>query len=71
MSFSRAEWNELLKKDPDAALRDVTARRELHWAQCHPGLSPDSDFVDCALCGALDTQERNARRELNDPFREP
>lgn len=49
----------LLKTDPDAALRDVTARRELHRATVHETSDPEA-FFDCASCGVLDRQLRRA-----------
>lgn len=51
-----------------AALGEVTARREIHWTEAHPGLNPDVDFVDCATCGTIDNQEWRAKRALLDPF---
>ena len=45
----------LLRTDPDAALRDVTARRELHRATVHKTTNPE-DWFDCSSCGVLDRQ---------------
>jgi len=49
----------LLVTDPDAALRDATARRELHRALVHETRDPKAWF-DCASCGVLDRQVERA-----------
>lgn len=51
---------ELLIADPEAALREVTARLELHRATHHNTTDPD-EFFDCASCGVLDRQLKRAR----------
>lgn len=51
---------ELLNIDPEAALKDITARRELHRAIRHSA-NKDSDFFDCATCGVLDSQLNRAK----------
>lgn len=59
-------FGELLRADPEAALREVTARRELHWAQCHPGWSPDlAPDPTCPACSVIDHQWRTARRSAD------
>jgi hypothetical protein len=52
---------DLLTSDPEAALRDVIARRELHRACTHQTRDPDA-FFDCGACGVLDNQLARAER---------
>lgn len=56
----------LLTADPEAALREVTARRELHWARFHPRSHPDQDSIACQVCLVLDGQRRRARQAAGD-----
>lgn len=59
-------FEDLIQTDPEAALREVTARRELHWAQCHPGLNPVAPRrPKCVACEVIDHQWRTARRSAD------
>lgn len=55
MADSAQEFYAQLDTDPEAALRDVIARRELHRATEHGETNPH-EFIDCAACGVLDAQ---------------
>ncbi len=57
-------WYDLLRTDPDAALRDVIARRELHRTITHNALDAYSWF-DCSSCAVLDKQLGRAREANN------
>lgn len=50
-----ANFYDLLERDPQHALRDVTARREVHRLVDHGSVDLE-EFFDCALCGVLNRQ---------------
>ena len=56
----RGHFYDLLRREPETALVEVTARRELHWARFHPGAKPEEvgPVPGCVVCLVIEGQQR-------------